>query len=282
VRNPGIVADCLTAAGLHVPALHRRLLEPPPPGLWLVKPLRGAGGSGIRFWGEEGATIYYWDHVYLQEYVQGEPCSALYAALDEQVRFLGFSRQLIGERWLHAASFHYCGSIGPLLPEPDLLQQLERLGATLAAGTILRGLFGVDGVLRNGIFWPVEVNPRYTASVEVLEYATGLGALNWHRQAFEPQTPSPTLPAVSPTFFVGKAILFAQKDLTFPRTGPWETVLRSPPSPTEMPAFADIPPASQEIKAGRPILTFFARADSVSGCEDLLRRIAADLDSYFY
>ena len=51
-----------------------------------------------------------------------------------------------------------------------------------AAG--LRGLFGVDFVLRDGIPWPVEVNPRYTASVEVLEFAAGIRALTLHRSIF--------------------------------------------------------------------------------------------------
>ncbi len=287
VRNPTIVANCLTAAGLPVPATHRSLREQPPPGSWLVKPLHGAGGNGIRFWGEERAPLFQWDRFYLQEYVEGDPCSALYAGVEGRIRFLGMTRQLIGKHWLHAAPFHYCGSIGPLFPGPGLLHNLERLGTALAdvhglGGRMgsLRGLFGIDGVLRDGVFWPVEVNPRYTASVEVLEYATGLRALDWHRKAFEPAAPTPDLPAASPASFVGKAILFARQDLSFPRTGPWDTVPRSPLPPLEMPAFADIPAAGQPIQAGKPILTFFSRADSESGCEDLLRQIAADLDGY--
>ena len=40
----------------------------------------------------------------------------------------------------------------------------------------LVGLFGVDLILRDGEPWPVEVNPRYTASVEVLELALGTSA----------------------------------------------------------------------------------------------------------
>ena len=53
---------------------------------------------------------------------------------------------------------------------------LDKLGTVLAQAFRLVGLFGVDGVLDAERFWPVEVNPRYTASVEVLEGATGLPA----------------------------------------------------------------------------------------------------------
>ncbi len=79
----------------------------------------------------------------------------------------------MGEPWLRAAPFHYCGSVGPVDCSPGLQEMLERLGNTLTASCQLRGIFGVNGVLRDGAFWPVEVNPRYTASVEVLEYARG-------------------------------------------------------------------------------------------------------------
>ena len=58
--------------------------------------------------------------------------------------------------------------------------------------------------------------------------------------------------------------------------------LRHPGDIWDVPAFADIPPAGQHIEAGRPILTFFARADSVSACLEQLKRTAADLDRCFW
>ena len=69
---------------------------------------------------------------------------------------------------------HFTAAALGLLPPSD---DLARLGQVLAAGCGIRGLFGVDCVEENSVFWPVEINPRYTASVEVLEYASGLPAL---------------------------------------------------------------------------------------------------------
>jgi predicted ATP-grasp superfamily ATP-dependent carboligase len=192
---------------------------------------------------------------------------------------LGVSRQLVGERWLHAAAFHYCGSVGPLVLAPPLRAILERLGQALAQECRLRGLFGIDFVLRDGVPWPVEVNPRYTASVEVLEYAAGLAVLDWQRTVFEHAAPQPQpIPMDIPSAWIGKAILFAKAPLSFPSEGPWLDTLRSPGSVHDMPAFADIPAAGQRIAGGRPILTLFARADSVEGCLNCLRRTALDLD----
>src|SRR6185437_3773759 len=160
---------------------------------------------------------------------------------------------------------------------------VQELGDLLARGCLLNGLFGVDGILRDGTFWPVEINPRYTASVEVLEYASGLSALSWHAHVFTDGTLPPAgAPAAPLDRCIGKAILFARDDLTFPANGPWRAQLRSPASIHELPAFADIPAAGEHIAMGRPIITFFATAGSVSACEDALRQIAVDLDRWLF
>jgi predicted ATP-grasp superfamily ATP-dependent carboligase len=153
----------------------------------------------------------------------------------------------------------------------------------LAGGCGLSGLFGVDGILREDVFWPVEINPRYTASVEVLEHACGLPVLSWHAHVFTQGQLPPLAPLVVPSACsIGKAILFARDDLLFPADGPWMAEVRSPTPVQEMPAFADIPAAGERIEAGRPVLTLFARADSPSACEEALRRSVADLDRWLF
>jgi predicted ATP-grasp superfamily ATP-dependent carboligase len=217
---------------------------------------------------------------FLQEYVEGESWAALFDADGGRATLLGVTQQLVGEPWLHAARFQYCGSVGPLSPGPVLLARLDLLGNVLTDSFGLRGLFGVDGVVRGGGFFPVEINPRYTASAEVLEYATGLGALAWHRRAFDPASPAPSLPGPGQT--VGKAILFARERLTFPPSGPWQAELCEIDTPRETPRYADLPHAGDRIEAGRPVLTFFARADDPATCLDRLRQAAGELDRLLF
>jgi predicted ATP-grasp superfamily ATP-dependent carboligase len=291
VRSPQRLFALLEKAGFRCPATHFRAAEVPAAGHWLVKPWAGAGGTGIHPWTRRQPTSGK-GRVYFQERIEGEPCSAIYAGDGRRARLLGVTCQLVGEEWLHARQFAYCGSIGPLSPGPALVAALERLGDALVQASGMRGLFGVDFLARDEVPWPVEVNPRYTASVEVLEYAGGLPALAIHRHCFDPLLPSggsaaiqaPAGPGVGRSTLVGKAILFARAPLGFLGDGPWGVTLKriraaEPPSWIgEMPGFADIPPAGQRIKAGRPVLTFFTRAESVAACRDRLRQIAADLD----
>jgi predicted ATP-grasp superfamily ATP-dependent carboligase len=277
-RNPWRVATCLREADLPCPDI--RLV--PVTGRWLIKPLAGAGGRGIAVWDGRQESLSR-KKVYFQEMVEGLPCSAVYVGDNSGARLLGVTRQLIGEPWLHAGPFHYAGSVGPLSLGTAATTLFEWIGNALCRGCNLRGLFGVDCILRDGVPFPVEVNPRYTASVEILEHTTGLESLELHRTACmlsrSPQGRAGLRLAAKQggdCNIVGKAILFARDPLTFPADGPWLAALDQPVTPLR--DFADIPPAGSFIDRGRPILTLFARAASVEECLGELRRRAEILD----
>jgi predicted ATP-grasp superfamily ATP-dependent carboligase len=278
-RSPWVVADLLRHAGLPCPKIRPPDVQVRANGPWLIKPLRGAGGRGIETW--DGRPIGR-RRAYLQRHVPGDSYAAVYLGVANNTKLLGLTRQLVGKEWTHAAPFRYCGSIGPAPLDALQRQQLERIGMILATGCGLNGLFGVDCILSGQTLWPVEINPRYTASVEVLEYATGLTALAHHRQVFETNAPPAIEREPSAVRTVGKAILFAKADLVFPASGPWSPVLESPGSIEEMPAFADLPEAGQGIRTGQPILTFFTADDSASACLDTLQQVAADLDRWLF
>jgi predicted ATP-grasp superfamily ATP-dependent carboligase len=271
-RDPEVLAGASRTAGLESPALavSGHVGES---GSWLHKPRAGAGGVGIRH-ALPGETIPAgW---YAQEFVAGTPAAALFVAIAGRSVFLGLTRQLVGEAWLNAPPFRYCGSIGVLDPAPALAERLRRLGAILTHRAGLMGLFGVDGLLDGDTFRPVEVNPRYTASVEVVELSTGVRALDLHRRAFE-AVPGPT-PRATARRVVGKAVVFAPTRSVFPDDGPW---LDEAP-PDAIPDFADIPAPGEPLLPGHPILTVFASASTPEECERRLRERAADVTRRLY
>jgi predicted ATP-grasp superfamily ATP-dependent carboligase len=281
-RSPEFVARALREVGLPCPAVR---LEPPADRehrAWLVKPLAGAGGSGIHIYGQPMPKRRR-GKVYYQEYIEGESWSAAFVGDGRQAHLIGATRQLVGDVWLQAAPFHYCGSIGPMIVTPTLHRQLAAMGEVLVRACGLRGLFGVDGILRDEVFWPVEVNPRYTASMELLEWSSGKSLIFWHSSRFdtrgviEPPWDKELLPRC-----IGKAILFAGQALTFPHDGPWRCVRQQPPPLWDVPPFGDIPTAGEPISAGRPVLTLYACADSPADCLIQLHDRAADLDRWLY
>jgi predicted ATP-grasp superfamily ATP-dependent carboligase len=299
-RSPDFIASLLGGAGIPCPALfYEYPAEVPSEGRWLIKPLASGGGTGIRFWSEELAPAPLRRRAYLQEYIEGEPCSAVYVGDGRQARLLGVTQQLVGEIRMHAAPFRYCGSFGPLPIDEALQQRFERLGNVLASGCRLKGLFGVDCVLADGVPYPVEINPRYPASVEVLEHGLGLAALRLHCEVFDPdaqrlaRNPNGVESRGSPhdpPKVIGKAIVFAWRTLLFPADGPWQESVghggdqsrRSFEDAWELPAFADIPHPGERIDTGRPILTVFAEGDTLAGCRERLWQIAREVEDRLF
>jgi predicted ATP-grasp superfamily ATP-dependent carboligase len=232
---------------------------------WLLKPRRSGGGHGIRAW-QPGTPVP--RSSYLQERIPGRVGSIIFAADGTGAVPLGFSLQLVGDPHLGASGFRYCGSMlgnsaARLFPQQDrLLETAAAMATVLSRELHLVGLNGLDFIARQGIPYPIEVNPRFSASMELLEREHGLSMFEIHAGAS--QGILPLIPARTGLVH-GKAIVFARRDLVLGDTRSW----------LEDPSLADIPHPGERIHRGRPICTVFARARSGVTCQRLLRRRAA-------
>src|SRR4029077_10621295 len=102
-----------------------------------------------------------------------------------------------------------------------LATKLRTLGEVLGRAFELLGWFGVDYVLRDEVPWPVEINPRYTASVEIHELASGRSLLRDHRLACDGAGAGQGAAVPAPSIqerpgIIAKLIVYATGDLTAP------------------------------------------------------------------
>lgn len=259
VRDPGLFPTLCMNLGLEFPEQHRSPAKVPTDGSFIIKPIRGAGGHGIQRWTgqqEFGQNTHVWQRV-----VPGVPHAALFLAQHNAVARLGVSRQLVGEPWLHAPEFAYTGSIGPVWLGAPAELALQGLGEAVVAATGLQGIFGVDFLLTpEGAIVPLEVNPRYTASVEVWEWGFRSAVLPWHAAAFSGgghTDTSQSCPQPTPAAMVGKAILYARQAGCVP-AGMSDRV-GSDLDPWHWREVSDLPWPGTELHAGQPVLTMFAR-----------------------
>jgi predicted ATP-grasp superfamily ATP-dependent carboligase len=271
VRDPHRLFPALVAVGLATPALVPSGAPCPAMGRWLRKPLRSSAGHGIRFAkpGEAASASHYF-----QEFIEGESVSGVYS----NMALIGVTEQLVGAEWLHAKPFAYCGSVGRAKIDSQVFGQVLHSGLILASTFALRGLWNADFVVRDGRPHAVEVNPRYSASVEVVEHVNGRGV--WGGESPAGIGLSATRPSILGPH-VGKAIYFAPHAITFPDSGPWDADLAGEFDSWRLPAFADIPASGTVIEAGHPVITLFASGSSPSECRDRLQSRAADLDQLF-
>lgn len=254
----------------------------PADGEWLLKPRKSAGGIGVRAYA--GQRFKPRTH-YLQQRIDGDACSAVFLGAE----LVGVCRQLIGVPWLNAIGYQYCGNVGPLPLEraaglvpadpsagTSPAACWRQFGVALTDGFGLRGLFGIDAIVQDGVPWPVEINPRYTASLELFERSYRYALLTRHRAIFE-EAPLPIFPRLDPSIIWGKAILYARQSFAFPADGPWLASLEDGVD-LDNTEYADIPHAGAIIERGQPVLTMFASAATVSECETMLQEKAQALD----
>jgi predicted ATP-grasp superfamily ATP-dependent carboligase len=273
VRSPWELSKALTSAGLLFPQISASHVGLPTNGRWLAKTYRGASGSGVREWNGDQANV---EGVCFQKRVEGTPCSAVFVATDGAARRLGVTRQLIGAPWLGAHGFQFAGSIGPWPISATVDDTLKQIGDVLVEQFDLMGLFGVDFMLHGDDVWTLEVNPRYTASVEIVERFSGVSAIAEHAAAFGASVAGQNSQRASSSAH-GKGILYARRDVVISESfASWslEESLRSP-----WPLLADISLAGTVVESGRPILTMFAEAEDVASVERQLQRRASELEA---
>jgi len=280
VRQPQLVARALNEAGLLFPDIARTADDIPRDATWLLKALRSAGGGQVRVW-DAAAPRDVAESYYLQRRIEGASFAAVFVAAGGTAALLGVTRQLVGASWAGATGFQYCGSIGPVDPQGDLKRQFAAIGQTLAHEFSLTGLFGVDAIVNSAGVWPVEVNPRYTASVEVLERALGISAINVHLRACR-DAKLPGEPVELPERIVGKAIVFAPTGRV--AADAWADTARERlparlANPADWPPLADVPPSGAMIEAGWPILTVFANGINETIVLESLQSLVAEIQA---
>jgi uncharacterized protein len=303
VRDPLRLATVLQRAGISMPECSLSGDGLPQDGSWLIKPFASAGGIGIEPWTTVAAAragkATNQRPCYFQRRTDGLPVAAVYVAAAGRATLLGVTRQLLGEPWCgltatHGHAYRYCGSVGPLEMTASLQSRFEQLGNVLAAEFSLVGLFGVDAIIRQSDhgaaeIWPIEVNPRYTASVEVLERGCGAEPIRSHLSAFGGVLPEDERSAIGGNSLSnkqtkdavvqpnGKAILFARSDLTvkaalidwiddYNRGRQW-------------PLVADIPAAGTTIRRGHPIVSLFAVGRDERSVMAALQALAAKVEA---
>ena len=264
---------------------------------WLLKPRLGSGGHLISRPSPSSNTNVNGD-LFWQRFVEGKSFSALLASNGGAVQLLGVTEQLVGDPKLTSSEFAYCGSIGPVIPNAELREQLLRCGSCLANEFELIGCFGIDMIVDHlGQSWLIEINPRITASAEIFELAGSINsAMELHLNCFQ----ADPLPAPRTTDIrLGKAIVYSNyesnykvscdmfewmKDRSLQATSVGFAGGRQKkywPEKADEFLIADIPEPGTVIKHGHPIATVlcFDRFSNPSSGKSLHERLCQAADS---
>jgi predicted ATP-grasp superfamily ATP-dependent carboligase len=231
------------------------------------------GGGGLRIRQLRQAALERALSGYVQERVRGVPGSVAFVADGRRCRILGYCRMLSGEPGLGASGFTYCGNLwGPAeewLPA-EAARVVARAAALVTARFGLRGLNGLDFILERDRPLILELNPRYTGSMELIEEGSGLRLFALHRNAcMAGKLPEPfgeEWEGVPARGWLGKGIVYATSDFEVASAAPFEA-LRA----------RDVPRPGTQVRAGSPLCTLVAKGCSAEECRRNLLEGAARL-----
>ena len=252
---------------------------------WLLKPVLSGGGHGICFYNAQAQSRSGNRNgccapgFMLQEYIPGKPCSVSFVANGKDCAVVGISEQLVGMREFGSQGFRYCGN---LLPVPEMmsadtgkfiLDEVRRLAEFLTKDYGLVGLNGIDFILDGDQICFTEVNPRYTASMEIIETAYELPMFHLHMQSIlNGKLPDFDLEAeLKRGKPFGKGYIYAEKDVTMPDTGKWSVK-----------DIHDIPQPGEKIRRSGPVCTILASRSTVEETLSEMIRRARELKEELY
>jgi predicted ATP-grasp superfamily ATP-dependent carboligase len=225
-------------------------------GEWLRKPRRGGGGRGVQPW--TGGSLRPTE--VLQRRIDGLSCSAVALGDGQHAAMLGVTEQLH-----HSPGFQWIGNVTPpRLPEgqaDELEGQLREVCAEVVGRFGVCGAFGVDAIWDGRHAWVLEVNPRPTASLELL----GPGCFEAHVRGARGLGVAGGGPVRSAKV---KLVLFADRALGAPDPESWPAGL-----------VRDIPHAGETIKRGAPVCTLVSAGESVSDLSERGARLQSALET---
>jgi len=197
---------------------------------------------------------------------------------DLHIRYLGTTESWRAEDWLGPTEFIYRGSWGPIALTQVQQSQVVEAARWLALETGVTGWLQIDFIEDpEGMLWFLELNPRWSAGMEVLHRSGLANPAAEHANAWGHTTEDgcrASLQSSQGSNFIGKAIVYCPRDIRVQA----ETVRGLQALPRDR--FADIPSCSnigQILHSGQPLLTVLASISSAVSPAEARGQILAKL-----
>jgi len=254
LRDPRRFFPLLQRLGIEHP--ESRVTRPADLEGWLVKRPGSAGGVAVRWAASAGRSL---PGDYYQRWTPGRLRSALFLADGRRALLVGCNRPWTDPR--PGLPFLYGGAVGRIGLPPAVERDLRHRLDALVAATGLRGLNGLDFLLRGDRWFALELNPRPPATLELYDADWPRGLFDAHLHACRGELPgaAPAGPVRAHAIVRAPRRWVAPAGLGLP---PW---------------CADLPRPGLRFGSGDPVCTIRAAGPTPPAALRLLRRRRARL-----
>ena len=248
---------------------------------WLIKPFAGAGGNGIVEWtGNEGRDWALSNEpktCYIQQRLPGDSIGVTFLSSKVGSTVVGATAS-----WKSEASFMggpvyaYRGSYGPIALPCEQLERLQRFATLVGIESGLLGLWQADFLLHQGELTLLEINPRWSASMELLDVGLSTPLIQYHYACIRDSLSRERFLQIAAECFeqaqrsrksmIGKLIVYASLpcEVTQLQSDKWwsQRWTGDMNCNANRYQFADIPNPTTEVSVGDPLLTVMATGSS--------------------
>lgn len=242
---------------------------------WVLKSNQSVGGQGVHDWPIKNATSrqHFLDNsktYYLQKKQEGTGIGVTFLTSDFGTILLGGAESGFEDTQSFMPKYTYRGSIGPCQLSETSLARLRSFGQRVGNQARILGLWQADFIVNQESMALLEINPRWSASMELLDVAMEERLVGWHVACVNKSVEIKAWRQLSlrsdqrilttPQRVLGKLIHYAPDDFVVSESQAsqwWEVRWDSGKTlPTERTWFAaDIPPAHTQVTRGQPIRT---------------------------
>ncbi len=237
---------------------------------FIIKPVQGSGGYGIRQWGEVKKELGEMEDIdfnnfLLQERLTGLNLSTSVLATGNESRSILTSQQIIGDTSLcQKEPYGYCGNIAPLT-NVDIADEISEAAEEIVDYLKLIGSNGVDFILKDDELYVIEVNPRIQGTIECAELALNINMVEAHIKACQ----GDLMNIPSPERFAVKMIVHARE--------------RSQVGKLDFKGVYDLPTENVILEEGEPVVTVINSGkvleDTIHSTEELVNLVYGNLFS---
>ena len=243
---------------LNIPYPEVCFTAPNSPGMWLVKPMQGQGGLGIKRYNSQDCTE---SAVYWQTYQAGTPHSVLFLANGQDVQVIGFNTQ-----WTISLSESQEFIFSGIVNSCDLLSEQKALITLwlkkLVPEFALKGLNTLDFIQTGDKSLVLEINPRPSASMQLYD----ADLLSRHIKACQGElTGNP-----SQATYKGYQVIYAERDIIIPNGFAWPD------------GCMDLPESGVMCRKGQPICSIIAHQNGAQSVMNELFTKQLNLKKGFY
>lgn len=261
-RDPHSLARAAAAWNFSYPKVTTELTDAMRKERWLIKPFASLGGVGIRFIDDtyhHGA-----ERVYYQKFHSGMPSSAIVVSNGSEAALVAVMTQIYGDASFGADGFRFVGNVFPHPFTREITNSATTIAEALTLEFDLKGLWGFDFIYAGDVTL-IEINPRPTSSLGLLDMATWNDLLGLHIESVAGKKSNLILDPGPTGRYFAQGRVYAKTDAVFTGSQAW----------SERGA-RDIPHEGDFINAGEPLITVTASDSTYGGALAKLRKEACD------